>query len=516
MRDARLNAAELILAAAREKPDAVAVRLRSDAEQRDVSYGELRRDVTRFASALAALGIAEGERVLLVLPDVPELPTAFLGAMWRGAVPVLVNPNLRADDYRFFADDTAAPAVVTTAQLADVFTATADVRTVLTVGPRRSGTLWDALATAADGRAAAATGGDDQAFWLYSSGTTGKPKGTIHRHANVLACIDGYDAAVLGTTARDVAYSTSKAFFAYGLGASIVFPLAAGATVVLAPDAFQPARSWAILERERPTLFFSVPSVYRTLLDGPCADPRATLAGVRRCLSAGEALPAGLFEAWREHTGHEILDGIGATEMLHIFLSNFPGEARPGTLARVVPGYEVKIVDEHGEPVSDGEPGVMLVRGGSMAAGYWRRPEPTRRAFRGEWYVTGDRAVRDAAGAFRIVGRADDLMKVAGQWVAPGDVEDVIAAVDGVRDCAVVGRPGADGLLELVAFVVTDAGAEALVGAVHEHCAARLPRFKRPREVRVIDALPRTPTGKLQRFRLSELARSAMLLRPPP
>ena len=507
----RLNVAEELLRASTATPSAIALRLRSDDETADVSYGELARCVRRFAEALCAAGIAPEQRVLILLPDRPELVIAFLGAIWAGAVPVLVNPFLRSAEYEFFLRDCGARALVTTAALASeldgALRATDPGCAVFTVEPHRRGPFWEATLAARERARAAATHREDPAFWLYSSGTTGKPKGAVHLHANVLACLRGYGSEVLAITAADVCYATSKLFFAYGLGASLYFPLAVGAAVVLSPEAFRPDRAWALLERERPTLFFSVPSCYRALLE---IDARGALPFVRLCLSAGEGLPPGVFEQWRARTGHEILDGIGSTEMLHIYLSNLPGRASAGTLGEVIRGYEVKIVDEEGRPLPDGEPGTMHVRGGSAAAGYWRRREATWRAFLGDWYVTGDRAVRDADGRYRILGRADDLLKISGQWVGPGDVEEVIAQVGGVRECAVVGRSGADGLLELGAFVVpVDAGAPPAVQAIHDGCAAALPRFKRPREVRFVEAFPRTATGKLQRFRLRELAESS-------
>ncbi len=512
---ARHNAAERILAGSGADDGAVALRLRADEERSDVSYGELRGRVRQCAEALAALGVAGEQRVLLALPDCPELVFAFLGSLWRGAVPVVVSPFLSADEHAFFVADAQPAAIVAGEPLAGELARRCAERgrapRVLGVGARRTGSFWRALLAASDGRGAADTHAEDAAFWLYSSGTTGRPKGVIHLHASIGACCDAYGQAVLGVGPADVSYSTSKAFFAYGLGASLYFPLAAGASVVLSPEPFRADRSWALLASERPTLFFSVPSVYRALLSAAPRDARASLGSVRRCLSAGEALPPGVLAAWGAATGREILDGLGSTEMLHIYLTNLPGAARPGALGSVVPGYDVKIVDEQLRPAGDGEPGMMLVRGPSMASGYWRRVAATRRAFQGEWYVSGDRAVRDADGGYRLLGRADDLMKIAGQWVAPGDVEEVVGAVPGVRECAVVGRAGSEGLEELVAFVVaTDAAeAAALAPAVHERCAATLPRFKRPREVSVIAALPRTATGKVQRFQLRELAKRA-------
>jgi acyl-coenzyme A synthetase/AMP-(fatty) acid ligase len=292
-------------------------------------------------------------------------------------------------------------------------------------------------------------------------------------------------------------------FFAYGLGASLYFPFAAGACSVLSPEPFDPSRSWRLLAEERPTLLFAVPSVYRALLDHAGAS-RESLASVRLCLSAGEGLPESLFEQWRQRFGLEIVDGIGSTEALHIYLSNRPGACHPGTLGMPVPGYEVRIVDEAGRDAAAHAPGMMLVRGGSLAAGYWHRREATERAFLGEWFVTGDQAVREEDGSYRVLGRVDDMLKVSGQWVSPSDVEEAIRAVEGVVDCGVVGVPDAAGLTELVACVVA-AGSEDLTAAIEACCAQRLARYKRPKRVVAFASLPRTPTGKLQRFRLREM-----------
>jgi benzoate-CoA ligase family protein len=505
----RLNVAAALLGLSQTSPDATALRLRADAERRDWSYGELARAVRRFAGALSEIGVVEEQRVLLVLPDCPELVVAFLGAIWAGAVPVPVNPGLRAEDYSFFVSDTCARLVVGASRASDTLEAAiagAACRSraeLWTVAPAGGGTFHDAVRAAAESGDAFPAHRDDTAFWLYSSGTTGRPKGAIHRQGDILHAIDAYSRHVLALGRHDVIYSTSRMFFAYGLGASLYFPLAAGACSVLSPEPFDPSRSWRLLAEERPTLLFAVPSVYRALLDRAGAT-RESVATVRLCVSAGEGLPESLFEQWRQRFGLEIVDGIGSTEALHIYLSNRPGACRPGTLGTPVPGYEVRIVDDAGRDAAVHEPGMMHVRGGSLAAGYWRRREATERAFLGEWFVTGDQAVRGEDGAYRVLGRVDDMLKVSGQWVSPSDVEETIRAVEGVVDCGVVGVPDAAGLTELVACVVA-AGSEDVTAAIEACCAQRLPRYKRPKRVVAIASLPRTPTGKLQRFRLREM-----------
>ena len=501
-----LNVAAEIL---RHGDDAsVALRLRSETERSDVSRGELRRRVCQVATALRQSGVQEEQRVLVVLPDSPEYVYAFLGAIWAGAVPVLVNAFLRPGDYPSFVRETRARAVITTAAVAEALAPATGPPVLLTVGPARSGSLWRAIDEQPPSCAPLPTHPDDPAFWLYSSGTTGRPKGVVHRHRSILHAVESYGRHVLDVRADDVAYATSKLFFAYGLGASLYFPLTAGASVVLSPEPFSPARTWKLLAEERPSLFFAVPSVYRALLDhAPVGTPEA-VSRVRRLLSAGEALPETISREWKERFGQEIIDGLGSTEALHVFLSNRPGECAPGTLGRPVPGYEVQVVDEDGAPAARGEIGALRVRGDSIAAGYWQRSEATRRAFQGEWFVTGDQAVESADGRFRVLGRTDDMLKVSGQWVSPLDVENVVAGVDAVRECAVVGAAGESGLIELVACVVATAGdVERLRERIDRACAEALPRFKRPKRIVVLDALPRTATGKLQRFVLRDAIR---------
>ncbi|HSV07148.1 MAG TPA: benzoate-CoA ligase family protein [Candidatus Binatus sp.] len=489
---------------------AVALRFRSETERFDVDYRELRRRVRQIAAVLRQTGVQEEQRVLVVLPDSPEFAYAFLGAIWAGAVPVLVNAFLRPADYLPFVRETRARAVITTETVAAALAAVTDPPTMLTVGPARSGSFWHAIGTEERSPAPYPTHPDDAAFWLYSSGTTGRPKGVVHRHRSILHAVASYGRHVLDLRPEDVTYATSKLFFAYGLGASLYFPLSAGASAVLSPDPFSPARTWKLLAEERPTLFFAVPSAYRTLLDHAPAGAPDALSRLRCLLSAGEALPAAIFREWQERFGREIVDGLGSTETLHIFLSNRPGDCAPGTLGSPVPGYEVQVVDEHGAPVAPGEIGALSVRGDSLAAGYWQCSEVTRRAFRGEWFVTGDQAVESADCRFRVLGRTDDMLKVSGQWVSPLDVENVVAGVDGVRECAVVGAAGQSDLVELVACIVGAPGdAEGLRERIHRACADALPRFKRPKRIVVLDALPRTATGKLQRFALRDAVRGS-------
>ena len=500
-----MNAAEEIL---RPGDDAsAAIRVHGDARRLAMGRGELRRHVRQAASAFSRLGVQEEQRVLVALPDGPEAVVAVLGAMWNGSVPVLVSSFLPADALATLVAESRARAVVTTEAIAGHLSRRGTP--VLTVAPDGGGGFRDALAREPASAEPFPTHADDPALWLYSSGTTGRPKGVVHLHRGVRHVIDTYGAQILGTRPDDVVYATSKLFFAYGLGASLWFPLGAGATTVLAPDTFLPARTWRILAEERPTIFFSVPSAYRVLLEHAPPEAAEVLAGIRLLVSAGEALPAALFEAWRQRFGVEIIDGLGSTEALHIFLTARPGSCRAGTVGHPVLGYEVEIVDERGLPVEIGTPGALRVRGDSVAAGYWQRQDATARAFGGGWFTTGDRAVQDEDGAFRILGRTDDMLKVSGQWVSPLDVEAVVQAVDGVRECGVIGAAGDGGLTEVVACVVS-ADAEDAVRARIAAACERLPRHQRPKRVVLLEALPRTPTGKLQRFAL----RDAVLVLP--
>ena len=502
-----MNAAAEILRAGDDA--SVAIRLHAGARRLDVTRGELRRRVRQTASALAALGVEEEQRILVILPDCPELVYAFLGAMWNGSVPVVLNSFLRPDDYASILHESRARAVVTTEPVAEALQhgATSSYRTpaILTVAPDGGGNFTAAIAEQSGTADPFPTHPDDPAFWLYSSGTTGRPKGVVHVHRAIAHAVASYGRHILALRSNDVAYATSKLFFAYGLGAGLYFPLAAGGTTVLSPDPFTPERTWQILGDETPSLFFAVPSAYRALLESAPTDAAAAFARLRRCLSAGEALPDVIFHEWKRRFGIEILDGLGSTEALHIFLSNRAEACAPGTLGRAVPGYEVQIVDELGAAVAAGTPGALRVRGASIAAGYWQRTEATQHAFVGGWFVTGDQAVESTEGIIRLLGRSDDLLKVSGQWVSPAEIEGVIAAVAGVRECAVVGTPNVSGLTELIAFVARAlAGDDELHARIEVACRDSLPRFKRPKRVLFVDTLPRTATGKVQRFVLRE------------
>jgi benzoate-CoA ligase family protein len=388
-----------------------------------------------------------------------------------------------------------------------------DLAPLLAAGQGRAGarvrTLRAFLAAAAaadqaEARGALPTGPDSPAFWLYTSGTTGTPKAAMHRHAALRSTAETYGAQVLGIRSDDVCYSAAKFFFAYGLGNTLTFPFSVGARAVLDRARATPQRLASVMKNLRPTLFFAAPTAYAAML---AADlPADTFASVRLGVSAGESFPADLYRRFTGRFGIEILDGIGSTEALHIFLSNRPGRVRPGTTGEVVPGYDLRIEDPAGEPVPDGEPGSLYVRGDSVASGYWCRTQTTRQVFRGEWLRTGDIYARDADGYYTCLGRSDDVLKVAGLWVSPAEVETRLRAHPDVEQAVVVAVPDADGLDKSVACVVLRPGTEPKAEELIEFCRAGLSSFKRPRHVLFLAEFPLTATGKVQRFRLREHA----------
>ncbi|MBX6769135.1 MAG: benzoate-CoA ligase family protein, partial [Actinomadura rubrobrunea] len=359
------------------------------------------------------------------------------------------------------------------------------------------------LLSAGDDESVYGTWDESPAFWLYTSGTTGTPKAAMHRHGSVRHVAETYAAHVLGITEEDRCFSVAKLFFAYGLGNAALFPLSAGATTILDPARPTPASVTERLLADRPTLFFAVPTFYAALLDADA--PREAFASVRLAASAGEPLPPDLYRRFTERYGVELLDGIGSTEALHIFLSNRPGDVRPGTSGRPVPGYEVKLVDETGAQVPAGEPGDLLVRGPSLTTGYWCRTGVTRKAFQGEWMRTGDKYVRSEDGYYTCLGRSNDMIKAGGIWVSPTEVERCLSEHPAVAEVAVVGVPDEHGLDKPVACVVPAAGARVDAEELIAHCRERLAAFKRPRQVVVVDELPKTATGKLRRFAIREL-----------
>ena len=486
-----------------------------------LTYGELADAVRRCAAGLAALGIRQEERVLLLMHDCTDWPVAFLGCLYAGVVPVAVNTLLTADDYGFMlANSRAQAALVSAALLPTLQTALEknpahEVRELLVSrpqGPLPAGALdfagW--LAAQTPRPAPADTGADDMAFWLYSSGSTGRPKGTVHSHANLYWTAALYAEPVLGLTERDVCFSAAKLFFAYGLGNALSFPLSVGASVVLMAERPTPEACFRRMKEHRATVFFGAPTGYAGMLASSGLPARKEVA-LRLCSSAGEALPREIGERFTAHFGAEIIDGIGSTEMLHIFLSNRPGDVRYGTTGKPVEGYEVQLRDEHGRVVEGAdEVGDLYIKGPSAALMYWGNRAKSRETFQGEWTKSGDKYSRDAAGYYTYAGRSDDMLKVSGQYVSPFEVESTLMQHPAVFEAAVIGVDDENGLTRAKAFVVLkDAAAanEATADALKAFVKQRLAPYKYPRQLEFVGELPKTATGKIQRFRLRQLER---------
>ena len=505
----RLNSCAWLLDRRLDAGDGERVALRCDGV--DHTYAGVARMVASVAAALYASGVRREERVLLLLPDTPELVACLLGAMRAGAVPVPLSTMLTAGELAFIAEDSGARLAVVSERFATAAAGIArspEIGGMVVVGdpaavavPERVAVeAWSQWAQPAELAAPAATTAESPAFWLYTSGTTGSPKAAMHRHADMPYTAGTYAAQVLGIRPGDRCLSVAKLFFAYGLGNSLTFPFSVGASTVLNPGPPTPASVAELVRREQPTLFFATPTFYAGLL---AADlPADTFASVRQGVSAGEPLPASILERFRECFGVEILDGIGSTEALHIFLSNRPGRVHPGTSGTPVPGYEVRVVDDGGADVADGETGHLLVRGESMATGYWCRTALNRRTFLGDWMRTGDVYTRSADGVHTYCGRSDDMLKAGGIWVSPAEVEATLVAHPDVVEAAVVGRADDDGIVRPVAYVVVRADRSVDAATLVDFCRERLAPFKRPRQVFFLAELPKTATGKIQRYKL--------------
>ncbi|MBI4592913.1 MAG: benzoate-CoA ligase family protein [Candidatus Rokubacteria bacterium] len=480
-------------------------------EGRVLTYGDVQDLANRTGNALRELGVGLEDRVLVLCLDAPEFLGAFWGAIKIGAVPIPVNTLMRGQDYLYFLDDSRAAVAVVSAPLlgeaGPVLSQARYLRHVLVAGgsPGVHLSYEDWVAKASARLDAAPTSRDDTAFWLYSSGSTGFPKGAVHLHHDMVVCYETYAKQVLGIRPTDKVYSGAKLFFAYGLGNAGYFPMGAGAQSVLYPHRPAPEAVFEVLARNRPTLFFGVPTLYAAMLAVKDADKRFDLSSLRLCVSAGEALPEEIFTRWRERFGVEIIDGIGTTEILHIFLSNRAGAVRPGSSGLPVPGYEAAIVDDEGRPVPPGEIGNLRVKGDSTMAFYWTKHEKTKESLFGPWIQTGDKYWQDPDGYFWYAGRSDDMLKVGGIWVSPVEVEGTLIKHPAVLEAAVVGKEDSDKLVKPQAFVVLKdpaAASAALAEELKAFVKDKIAPYKYPRWIEFVPELPKTATGKIQRFKL--------------
>jgi benzoate-CoA ligase len=517
---AQFNFAAQLIAANVGRPNKTA--LIDDAGS--LSYGQLAEQIRHVAAGLQALGLRREERVLLLMHDCTDWVASFLGCLYAGIVPVAVNTLLTPEDYAYMLQHSRAQAALVSAALLPTLQSALDiatkaggheVRSILVSRPTAElpalCTPWSSLLSAALLTQAAPTQADEPAFWLYSSGSTGRPKGTVHTHANAYYTAELYGKGVLQITEQDVCFSAAKLFFAYGLGNGLSFPLSVGASVILmaerpTPDAV--FKRWTGgIGSTKPTIFFGAPTGFAGMLAAPNLPAKSNVA-LRMCSSAGEALPADIGQRFEKHYGIEIIDGIGSTEMLHIFLSNQPGKVRYGTTGWPVPGYEVELRGEDGGAVPDGEPGELYIQGPTAALMYWQNREKSRSTFQGAWTKSGDKYVKNSDGSFTYSGRSDDMLKVSGIYVSPFEVEATLVQHSAVLEAAVIGKEDHEGLTKTKAFVVLKAGHSATEEELKAFVKGLLAPYKYPRYIEFVSELPKTATGKIQRFKLRDLEAS--------
>jgi benzoate-CoA ligase len=474
------------------------------------TFGELAERVNRFGSGLRAMGLEMEHRMLLALTDTIDFPTAFLGAIKAGVIPVAVNTLLTPKEYEYMLSDSRARALVVSEHLLPLFAPLLPklpfLQHVIVSGGGASGhkTFADVLASGSAELSPAPTTCDDPCFWLYSSGSTGTPKAAVHVHSSMAVTAELYGKGVLGITESDVLFSAAKLAFAYGLGNAQTFGLAIGATAVLMAERATPASVFKRLAETKPTIFYAVPTLYGAMLASPELPKKESLA-LRMCVSAGEALPADMGRRWKERTGIDILEGIGSTEMLHMYISARPGEVRYGATGKPVPGYELRIVDEQGRPVKRGEMGELQVSGPTSAAYYWNNREKSRSTFAGAWFRSNDKFRQDEDGYFIYAGRSDDMLKVSGFYVSPAEVEAALVSHEAVLEAAVVGHEDGNSLIKPKAYVVLKQGqspSESLKATMQQHIKDKLAPYKYPRWIEFVNELPKTATGKIQRFKL--------------
>ncbi len=497
------NAAHDLLQRNASRPDKVAFIDAATGGQ--LTYGQLAEQAHRFANALRERGIAPETRVMVAMLDTLEWPVVFLGSILAGVVPIAANTLLTTRDFDFMLRDSRAQALFVSKPLLPTFEPLigkiSTLRQMFVAGDSGEHSVAHLVAGGAPDAQVAGTCSDDACFWLYSSGSTGAPKGTVHLHSHLIQTAELYARPILGIREDDVVFSAAKLFFAYGLGNGLTFPMSVGATTVLLPNRPTPADVFGVLKKFQPTVFYGVPTLYAALLADP-ERPRKSELRVRVCTSAGEALPAEIGQRWTSEYGSEILDGIGSTEMLHIFLSNRPGKVRYGTTGQAVPGYELRIVGDDGHECGPGEIGELQISGPSAALMYWNNRAKTKATFAGEWTRSGDKYTRDADGYFTYGGRSDDMLKVGGIYVSPFEVEACLMTHASVLEAAVIGVADEEGLVKPKAYVVLKAGQQATREDLQAHVKTRLAPYKYPRWIEFVPELPKTATGKIQRFRL--------------
>ncbi len=475
-----------------------------------LTYQDLFHRVNQTGNAIKELGVGVGARVLLGLPDSPEFACGFFGAIKVGAVPIPINPWMKAADYEYLLEDSSARLMIVhesvLPEVEKIWDRPRHLQNVLVVGTPtgRALSFESVVGQASPDLTAEPTDKDDIAMWLYTSGSTGSPKGAVHRHRDMITITDLFVKPVLGMNENDICFSVSKLFFAYGLGNSLYFPFRFGASTVLWPERPDPEKILQVIEKYRPTFFFSVPTLFTRLLR---VEKEYNLSSLRICLSSGEPLPPALFHQWKEKFGQELLDVVGSTEATHDFLANQPGKAKPGSSGQVTPAFEAKIIDDEGKEVPVGEVGHLMVKGDATAPYYGNKEEQTKRTMQGDWLKTGDTYYRDEEGYFWYCGRSDDMLKVGGLWVSPIEVENTLMEHPSVLEAAVTGETDQDGLIKPKAYVLLKGeyqASEQLKEELQSFVKGKLAPYKYPRWLEFVEELPKTVTGKIQRFKLRE------------